>query len=124
MGSVAKGFIGLTGILLGAVIIVFLVPRFLEKPEPNQIVSGIVAEVRMPNRADIVLVLRGDERTYLVDDGIADGRPFGEWGDALVERTVDIHVRRFRWSSDRPREQNVPVLAVYLDGELFHRVPN
>ena len=122
MGSVAKGFVGLTGLLLGAVIIVFLIPRYLEEPEPIQRVTGTVGEVRLPNRSDILIVLKGDARTYLVKGGISSGRPFSEWGDDLVERSVTIQVMRFTWSSSRPEQQDVPVVAIYRDEELYFRV--
>jgi len=110
--------------MLGALILVFLVPRYLEEPETVQVASGTVAEVRMPNRSDIVLVLRGDDRTYLVKGGISNGFPFAEWGDRLIEQPVDIHVPRFTWSSSRPAQQDVPVDAVYMGDELVFRVRN
>ncbi len=124
MGSAAKGFVGLTGVMLGALILIFLVPRYLEEPPPEQVVSGTVAEVRLPNRSDIVLILRGDQRTYLVEGGIENGHPFTEWGDHLIEKPVELHVARFTWSSGRPTQQDVPVEAVFAGGELYFRVRN
>lgn len=124
MGSAAKGFVGLTGIMLGALILVFLVPRYLEEPDPVKMVSGTVAEVQMPNRFDIVLILRGDDRTYLVEGGIANGRPFAEWGDKLIEQSVNIQVARFTWSEGRPNQKDVPVVAVFKGEDLFFRAGN
>lgn len=126
MGSLARGIIGMIGLALSAVIVLMLVPTGPPigggPGAGTRAVQGIVSEVSTPCCDDVVLKLRGDQRTYYVQGALASGPDFSAWGRALIDQTVTLDVARVAWSEDRPTQQMVPVSRIAVGESVFYPV--